>query len=281
MRKSIQHRLTACACMAALVIVQGCASSKNLRAQYGTLGVASADLEPGVLFTVYDASSSTGGTGVNPKTYGDILRGGASSGNAAILLVPVFLAVVGVVDLGMRAANSVGTSATAPVPDPAREKAVDEIKASFQQFVAEHDPNASIRQRVVALAKADAQEKTIDAGAVGNPGPDGRQNYSQFASFGAQTILKITSFNVEFKVASGKDPVLSLSFYATARLSRFADDQTIWYTYPSTSPSTEHKYSKLMANDAALLKSIWNKKLDELAQQINRELATLTWQREE
>jgi len=234
--------------------------SESIRASLGTVGVVS------VVEVAEVAINQTGPVGAGQGALagvGSVLKAGAGPG--AVFAVPFlpFGALVGAI-VG---ANNLIT----------RDEAED-IKAIISQALAQQEPQADLRSRVIALAATDAKRDLVDLGVGGAIDPMAPPSYGTFAEKGAQAVLEVRILTASFFIREGEDNsdfVFEMS--ARARLVRVSDNRVLWSDEFILFSSPSHSFSEWKENDAALLKTMIDTGVESFAHRISDRTFLEVW----
>jgi hypothetical protein len=175
---------------------------------------------------------------------------------ALLILTPLLAPVGAVVGAGAGAARESAANAANTIPADV----VEEMETALQQVLAEQEPQARLRQGI--LAHAAARNMTVL-----NPDPN--------ADLG--TVLEVGVSSVGLVGVGGRDPELTLVIEASARLLDTVSSRELWAQDHMVYTTSPHKFSLWNANDRALIKSAMNEALETLAHRIDEKVFLEVW----
>jgi hypothetical protein len=243
--------------------------SEALRSSLGTVGVVSVVLPPqgGVSGPIGVGRQAAMGFGRQAAAGASGFAAAAAAGGAgvaAIVVLPVVAAAALIDAAG---------EAIAAIP----ESTAEDIESTLRETVALHDPQPRLRSGLVAWAGQARREPPIDLGVGEAANPAFAPDYARLAERGVQTVLEVGVLTATFSGEGGRNPDLSFSMRARARLIRISDKQVLWSDERLAFSTTSHRFSEWKANDAALLKSVIDSGVESFARRISDRTFLEVW----
>jgi hypothetical protein len=178
-----------------------------------------------------------------------------------LLLTPLLAPVGAIVGAGAGAARESAANAANTIPA----NVVEEMESALQQVLIEQEPQARLRQGILAHAAARTMA-ALDAG-----------QHADLTAPSAGAVLEVGVSSVGLVGVGGRDPELTLVIESSARLLDTASSRGLWAQEHMVFTTSPHKFSLWKANDRALIRSAMNEALETLARRIDEKVFLEVW----
>ena len=246
--------------------------ARDIRAQWGTIGIVSAHYAPEVQLQM-PAKGAGGGVVRGAQAGADGgFRVGAypctwkaeDPGCATFMLLGVVLAIPGTL---------VGSVYGAIAVEPA--ESVEEVEAAIRQVLAELKMQEALRDHVLQEARNQTRHTVVLLTEEGPTAPDKEGTYPAVGSEGVGTILEMSLQSVGFEGETAVNP--PLAFFMTVRVRLIpVGDGSEYYDRAYYYKTSARPYTEWVVNDAQAFQEAVNLGYQNLAEQIVDALSVIT-----